>query len=65
VDNAIKVANNFHRTKNNMEKEISKLKEKLNEKNDKNYKENFERIKFNEGSYWMSKEYLMISYEGC
>ena len=55
VDNALKVANNFQKTKKQLESDIQTLKRKLDEKEDKNWNENFERLKFNEGSFWMSK----------
>jgi hypothetical protein len=55
VDNALKVANNFNKTKKQLESEIQNLKRRLDEKEDKNWNENFERLKFNEGSFWMSK----------
>jgi hypothetical protein len=50
----LKVANNFQKTKKHLENEIKNLKEKLNDKNERNSGETYDRIKFNEGSYWMS-----------
>jgi hypothetical protein len=50
----LKVASNFQKTKKVLENEINMLKNKLHEKDENNYKGNFERLKFNEGSFWMS-----------
>ena len=55
VDNALKVANNFSKTKKILENEIKSLKNKLTEKDDVLNQENTERLKFNEGCFWMSK----------
>jgi hypothetical protein len=54
VDNALKVASSFQITKKTMENEIQNLKKKLNQKEDKNANDNYERLKFNEGSFWIS-----------
>jgi hypothetical protein len=37
-----------------MENEIKNLKEKLNDKNENQTKESYDRVKFYEGSYWIS-----------
>jgi hypothetical protein len=50
------VANNFNKTKKHLESEIDSLKKKLEDKDDNHEKENFERLKFNEGSFWMSNK---------
>lgn len=55
MDNALKVANNFSKTKKILENEIKSLKNKLTEKDDVLNQENTERLKFNEGCFWMSK----------
>lgn len=44
------------------------LKQKLLEKENKNYDENYERLKFSEGSFWMSNKInfiykIFISYK--
>jgi hypothetical protein len=54
VENALKIANNFNKTKKQLETEINSLKKKVNEKEDKQIKDHMERLKFNEGSFWMS-----------
>jgi hypothetical protein len=54
VDNALKVANNFSKTKKTLENEINTLKSKLSEKEETANQENNERLKFNEGCFWMS-----------
>jgi hypothetical protein len=54
VDNALKVANNFSKTKKALENEIKTLKSKISEKDDSASLENNERLKFNEGCFWMS-----------
>jgi methyl-accepting chemotaxis protein len=56
VENALKIANNFNKTKKQLEMEINTLKKKVNEKEDKQIKDHMERLKFNEGSFWMSKK---------
>lgn len=58
MENAVKVAANFQKTKTAMESQISSLKSKLSAKEDVNYKEDQDRLKFNEGSLWISKKYL-------
>jgi len=54
VDNALKVANNFSKTKKTLENEIKNLKSKLNEREETSNTETTERLKFNEGCFWMS-----------
>jgi hypothetical protein len=61
VDNALKVASSFHKTKRQLESEISTLKKKINEKEDKQCKESLERLKFNEGSLWMGKKITIFT----
>jgi len=53
VDNALKIASNYQRTKKNMEYELKSLHKQIGEKESKEYKDNFERLKFNEGALWM------------
>jgi hypothetical protein len=60
VDNALKVASNFQKTKKTLENEINSLKRRLEEQETKHADENYERLKFNEGSYWMSKIYIIL-----
>ncbi len=59
VDNALKVASNFQKTKKVLDIEINTLKRRLEEQESKNAGENFERLKFNEGSFWMSNSLLI------
>ena len=62
VDNALKVANNFSKTKKTLENEIKQLKSKLNEKDETVNLESNERLKFNEGCFWMSKIIKLFDY---
>jgi len=50
VDNAMKIANNFQKSKKIMQNEIDKLNKKVG---DKEFRDNYDRLKFNEGSLWM------------
>ena len=56
VNSALKVASTFHKTKNALESEISRLKKIISSKDDKNiHNQEVERLKFNEGALWISK----------
>lgn len=55
VDSALKVANIFNKNKQELEKEIERLKVSLDKKNNQITNDNFERLKFNEGAFWISK----------
>ncbi len=49
------MASSFQVIKRQLEGEILSLKKKLDSKDDEAENESFERLKFNEGSFWMSK----------
>ena len=54
VDSALKAANVFHKTKKDLEKEICNLKKQIETlSKNKHSNENFERLKFNEGAFWI------------
>ena len=55
VDSALKVANIFNKNKKELEKEIERLKGCVDRKNNQISNDNFERLKFNEGAFWISK----------
>ena len=61
VENALKAASAFHHTKKNLESQISTLKQKLDQRSGETPSENSQRLKFNEGAYWMST-YIFIFY---
>lgn len=44
-----------------MEGQINSLQKKLGDKNNKDFKEKSDQLKFNEGSLWMSKEIINLS----
>lgn len=56
VNSAINAANNFYKNKKELESEIEKLKKIISDKKPKELSnKNFERLKFNEGAFWISK----------
>jgi hypothetical protein len=64
VDNALKIANKFNKTKKVMEGQINNLQKKLDDRdNNKEFKEKNDKLKFNEGSLWMSKHNYNFSWK--
>lgn len=56
VNSALKVASTFHKTKKDLENEINRLKQiNQTQEESKQSRDNFERLKFNEGAFWISK----------
>ncbi len=62
VNSALKVASTFHKTKTNLEAEISRLKKQIESKDNKVQEtKDLERMKFNEGALWIGKYYFNLS----
>lgn len=65
VSNALQAANQFYKTKKDLESEITKLKKQLvGKETNSSIRENLERLKFNEGAYWISKDLVIFSQSG-